>query len=200
MHAQKATVSAVLDAGHDYCIGVKGNQKKLAQRIKKHIETKKCRSIDISMEKNKGRFEIRSVSVYGAFYGARKDWAGFRSIIVVDRIRRSSSSDWYGKKKVFDETREVSYYISSLKPTAGAAKFAECIRSHWAIENSLHWVKDVTLGEDASRIRSGNAPENMSLLRNIALNIFRKNGYTNIAQAIRMMSHEIPLLWGELGG
>ncbi len=98
-----------------------------------------------------------------------------------------------------DESIETSYYISSLKSSTSAREFAEAIRSHWAIENSLHWVKDVTMGEDASRVRSDNAPENMSIMRNIALNIFRENGYTNIAQAIRLVSHEIPLLWRFLG-
>jgi predicted transposase YbfD/YdcC len=65
------------------------------------------------------------------------------------------------------------------------------IRSHWAIENSLHWIKDVTLKEDASKISAGEAPSVLSTLKNGALNIFRKNGMNQIAQAIRLVSNDI---------
>lgn len=94
--------------------------------------------------------------------------------------------------------QETAYYISSLPFTTDASEFNVGIRSHWAIENSLHWVKDMTLGEDGSRIRTGRAPENMSLVRNIAINAFRKYGFSNIAQAMRLSSHDIPLLMGML--
>lgn len=69
--------------------------------------------------------------------------------------------------------------------------FNQGIRSHWSIENSLHYVKDKTFGEDGSRIRTGNAPANFSIIRNIVLNIFRKNNYQNIAQAVRLISNDI---------
>ena len=64
-------------------------------------------------------------------------------------------------------SREVRYYISSLPPDA--QKLAESIRSHWGIENPLHWVLDVAFPEDECRIRTGNAPENFALLRHLAL-------------------------------
>ena len=63
--------------------------------------------------------------------------------------------------------REVRYYISSLAPDA--KRLAESIRTHWSIENSLHWVLDVAFREDESRIRTGNAPTNFTVLRHIAL-------------------------------
>ena len=68
-------------------------------------------------------------------------------------------------------TAERRYFISSL--ASGAKEIAEAVRSHWAIENSLHWVLDVTLGEDNSRIRKKNAPENMAVVRHIVLNLLR---------------------------
>ena len=69
-------------------------------------------------------------------------------------------------------TRETRYFISSL--TGSAKKLAEAAREHWAIENSLHYVLDVTMNEDKSRIRKDNAPENLATLRRIALNIIKR--------------------------
>jgi predicted transposase YbfD/YdcC len=65
------------------------------------------------------------------------------------------------------------------------------IRSHWAIENSLHYVKDVTFGEDASLIRTGNAPTNFSIIRNISINLLRRLNYSTLKQAIRHVGGDI---------
>jgi predicted transposase YbfD/YdcC len=65
------------------------------------------------------------------------------------------------------------------------------IRSHWAIENSLHYVKDVTFGEDASLIRTGNAPTNFSIIRNIAINLLRRLDLSTLKQAIRLIGGDI---------
>lgn len=94
---------------------------------------------------------------------------------------------------------ETAYFISSLPPTTNAKIFNQGIRSHWSIENSLHYIKDKTFQEDNSKIVSGNAPVNMSLIRSIVLNVFRKYGYTNIAQAIRLVSNDISKMWDMLG-
>lgn len=98
---------------------------------------------------------------------------------------------------VFKEqvSEETAYFISSLPPKTPASVFGQGIRDHWAIENSLHYVKDVTFKEDASRIRIKNAPQNTSLLKNVVINIFRKNNFTNMAQAIRIVANDIPMLW-----
>lgn len=90
---------------------------------------------------------------------------------------------------------ETAYYISSLPAATKAEVFNQGIRSHWSIENSLHYIKDKTFGEDGSRIRTKNAPANLSLIRNIILNIFRKNNYQNIAQAIRLVSNNISKMY-----
>lgn len=69
---------------------------------------------------------------------------------------------------------------------------------HWSIENSLHYVKDVTFGEDASRIRTGNAPTNFSIIRNIAINLLRKTNFNSFPQAIRRIGGDIATLYALL--
>lgn len=93
------------------------------------------------------------------------------------------------------KSQEIAYFISSLPVTTKASIFNQGIRSHWSIENSLHYVKDTTFKEDACKIRTNQAPENLSLLRNIAINTFRNNGFSNLAQAIRLVSNDISKIW-----
>lgn len=102
------------------------------------------------------------------------------------------------KRKIKTKTKrttETAYFISSLPPTTDAKIFYEGIRSHWQIENGLHYVKDVTFREDRSKIRTGNSPQNKSLIIDIIINIFRENNYTNMAQAIRLVGNDIKLMW-----
>lgn len=98
-------------------------------------------------------------------------------------------------KTKIKRTKETAYFISSLPSTTNAKVFYEGIRSHWQIENGLHYVKDVTFKEDRSRIRTGNSPQNKSLIIDIVINIFRKNNYENMAQAIRLVGNDIKLMW-----
>lgn len=69
-------------------------------------------------------------------------------------------------------TQEVMFYLSSLPPDA--QQLGQAIRQHWSIENQLHWVLDVTFGEDASRVRKGNAPENLALLKRWSINLLNQ--------------------------
>ncbi|WP_442949424.1 ISAs1 family transposase [Nostoc sp.] len=87
---------------------------------------------------------------------------------------------------------EIVCYISSLIGTT--QEFACSIRSHWSIENCLHWVKDVVPKEEDSTIRLGNAPANLSVLRAFALNILHRNGHTSITIAQRFLSNDIDKL------
>jgi hypothetical protein len=81
---------------------------------------------------------------------------------------------------------EIHYKVTSLAPEqAGAEDLLRVGRGHWAIENRLHYVRDVTLGEDASRIRSGSAPQAMAALRNTVLSVLRLAGATNCAAGLR---------------
>jgi len=114
-----------------------------------------------------------------------KGWIGLESFVRVCR-------HIVFKGQVSEET---AYFISSLPPKTPVSVFGQGIRDHWAIENSLHYVKDVTFKEDASRIMTKNAPQNISLLKNIVINLFRKNNFTNMAQAIRLVANDIPQIW-----
>jgi predicted transposase YbfD/YdcC len=91
-----------------------------------------------------------------------KKWMNFQSVGMVEYIRKVN-----GKTKV-----KTRYYISSL--TDNAKLLGESVRSHWGIENSLHWVLDVALREDDCRIRKDNAPQNFAVLRHIAVNAVGK--------------------------
>jgi Transposase DDE domain len=98
------------------------------------------------------------------------------------------------------ERREVGYCITSAGPEwADAETLLAWNRGHWGIENRLHYVRDVTLDEDASRIRTGSAPEVMAGLRNAAITFFRRLAASNVAQAIRENAYRVADLLAKLG-
>ncbi len=75
-----------------------------------------------------------------------------------------------------------------------ASDFNRGIRGHWHIENTLYWTKDVVFKEDASKIRSGNAPENLSLIKTWVMAVFRRKGHTSMAKAIRLVANDLQLM------
>ena len=136
------------------------------------------------MEPNRNRFEVREIEVYNDFYNINKEkFFAIQEYVKVTRTTYLKNSD-----KV---SYEISYYISSKKMSAKEYNIG--VRSHWAVE-SMHYVKDVTFGEDASLIRTGNAPTNFSIIRNIAMNVLRREKYINFPQAIRMIGGNIKKL------
>ena len=176
----KKTTAIIIESKNDYLIGVKKNQSILYHAIESIIgDRNKQSSWYMTIEKNRGRSELRSIIVSNSIETISKDWVGLQQIISVHRMVKE-------KGKVSAET---AYFISSRN--GNAFLYEQGVRSHWEIENSLHWVKDVTLKEDASKIKRGNAPQNLSTLRNIGINIFRKNNYKCIAQAIRLVANDI---------
>lgn len=94
----------------------------------------------------------------------KEEWKGVRSIAMVESERQVGEQE---------ASRERRYYISSL--SADAKQLNRVIRSHWSIENSLHWVLDIAFREDDSRIRKDHGPENMTTLRHIALNLLKQD-------------------------
>jgi predicted transposase YbfD/YdcC len=117
-----------------------------------------------TFDKDHGRLEIRrywtiSEPEFLGFVDPNGKWPNLRSLGMVETQRFEA-----GQK-----SSETRYYISALE--GEAAQFGEAVRSHWQIENKLHWVLDMAFGEDLSRVRAGYAAENLALLRHIALNL-----------------------------
>jgi predicted transposase YbfD/YdcC len=160
-------------------------KKKLLEQITFNSNVSKAISNHETIEQNRGRDETRRVFVYDDLYGIdTTQWLGIQQIVKVERVTFTSKRDL--------PSLDTSYFISSVTRTA--EEYNKGIRSHWAIENSLHYVKDVTFNEDASRIRTGNAPTNFSIIRNIAINVLRRMDYNSFPQAIRMVGGDISRL------
>lgn len=157
-------------------------------KLKKNLPKLQSKDQYQSIQKSRNRLEKRIVKVYQRFPEISPLWTKLRTIIQVERVIIYSAQP----EKIHQET---AYFISSLPITTKAETFHQGIRSHWSIENSLHYIKDKTFQEDKRRIRSQSAPENLSLLTNMVINIFRKHNFENIAQAIRLVAHDIPKLW-----
>lgn len=168
---QKDLARQIVDKGADYVLCVKGNQVSLHEDVKWFFaECDDLRDVEHTyyegVEKDHGRIEVRkcwAVESEAKWLGFGGEWAGLRSIAVL-RAERIVA----GKKSV-----ETRYYITSLP--GDAKKTALAAREHWAVENSLHWVLDVTVNEDMSRVRKDNAPENLATLRRSAINMVRKD-------------------------
>jgi predicted transposase YbfD/YdcC len=185
----KKTAEIIKHSGNEYVLQVKSNQKKLLEQITLNSNVSEAISIDETVEQNRGRDETRRVFVYDDLYGIdMEQWIGIKEIIKVERVTYTNNRDL--------PSLDTSYYISSACMTA--REYNKGIRSHWSIENSLHYVKDVTFHEDASRIRTGNAPTNFSIIRNIAINILRRMNYNSFPQAIRMVGGDISRLYHAL--
>ncbi|EHS50594.1 transposase IS4 family protein, partial [Rhizobium sp. PDO1-076] len=167
------TAQAVLDAGADYLLAAKANQPSLMGEIERFFADAPANltSTVTHVDKGHGRVEERRVTV-----SSQIDWLSgdrrfpgeyrFPSIATIVKVE----AQVYEKAK---QSSQVRFYISSRSMTA--LQFAEAIRGHWAIENSLHWVLDVTFNEDATRSRTGHGPANMAIVRHFAINIVRSH-------------------------
>jgi predicted transposase YbfD/YdcC len=173
MGCQKEIAQTIRDENADYVLRVKDNQAHLHQDIQDWFEyADRVQFANINstyhetVNKGHGRIEIRrcwAIADPVAFEYIRhyEGWTGLQTIIRIQRERQLG-------RKVEVET---AFYISSLSNQAQPILAA--IRAHWSIENSFHWVLDVTFAEDASRIRTGESPQNMAVLRHLALNILK---------------------------
>ncbi len=107
------------------------------------------------------------------------EWDGL--IHTVIEVRRTRDV-FHPKSGEWRKTEKLAYYLSDCPPTVGAQFYAQAVRGHWSIENRQHYVRDVSLGEDRSRIRHN--PGIFARMRSFALNILRSSGVTNIAEAL----------------
>lgn len=176
MGCQKEIAKRIIKGGGDYIFSLKGNQSTLHEDVVTYFENPdKCGYFE-HVDKGHGRIEKRKCHVsYDIDWLKKrhKRWTNLESIIMIESTREI-------KNRTECEKR---FYISSCEEKP--ERILHCIRSHWSIENSLHWVLDMSFGEDQSRIRKGNAPENMAIIRHFALNLIRS--YKKKRQSIRRL-------------
>jgi len=174
MGTQKKIAKQIVEQGADYVLALKGNHSTLQRDVIDYFSYLQQQGLSVpvdcvheSVDKGHGRLEVRRCEVVTdiEWLQDRSRWAGLRSLIKIQ-----SEVQHLKEQRTTTETR---YYISSL--THSAETFSHIIRSHWQIENNLHWVLDVCFSEDASLIHSPNAAENFSLLRKIALGLLKQD-------------------------
>ncbi|MBD2520480.1 ISAs1 family transposase [Nostoc sp. FACHB-973] len=166
----------IVNSGNDYIGALKGNQLGLFKDVKKNFIPE---STFQKISKGHGRVEKRHVSICQNLDGIRS-WPGLTTLIQVKSERQVFTHH------VIEVTTETRYYISSLNLTA--QEFGERIRGYWGVENKVHYVRDVTQGEDASRIRTNPLPQIFTIARNFTLNLYRDQMFSNMAQAQRLCS------------
>lgn len=142
-----------------------------------------------TLDKGHGRRERRTLRATTALT-AYLDWPGVAQVGQV-----TCQVDQDGART--EATR--SFITSVPRSVAGASALLGWVRGHWSIENGSHYVRDVTLGEDASRIRTGSGPEVMAAFRNAAIGFLRSTGVTNIAAALRSNAARVDELFTKLG-
>lgn len=183
MGCQKKIAREIIESDADYVLALKGNQETVHEEVKAFLEDALTQrsarrpkgaklsqaaarlAVHQTVEKDHGRIETRRYyqSAELDWFADRADWEGLNSVGMVEATREIG-----GQQSV-----ERRYYLSSLPLDVEA--FARAVRGHWGVENKLHWVLDVQMGEDQSRARVGYAAENLATLRRLALNLLKRD-------------------------
>ncbi len=170
MGCQRDIARKVINKKADYVLAVKGNQGSLRDDVEL-FATEKAKgfadttiSQDTTVDGDHGRIETRTTTVIHDvnWLQQRHDWPGLKGVAMVESSREISGTI----------ERETRYYIMSM--VRAAALLGPVIRSHWAIENSLHWVMDMVFRDDESRVRTDHAPANFTTIKHMALNLLRR--------------------------
>jgi predicted transposase YbfD/YdcC len=171
MGCQRAIAAKILDKKADYVLALKGNQMSLYDDVALFVAEQKANgfkdtptSRHQTVDGDHGRIETRTTTVIEdiAWLKARHPWPGLKAVIVVDSTREIGTRTEH----------EMRLYITSLELDAEA--LGPIIRAHWAIENSLNWIMDMTFRDDECRLRSEHAPANFTTIRHMAHNLIRK--------------------------
>ena len=181
MGCQTEIATQIVSQGADYVLALKENQGRLYQEVVQLFHdalTQPDRAIPLetaqTIEKDHGRLEKRQAwiihhSDYLAYLDPTARWVGLASVVRVDSQRIINDH----------HSHQTRYYISSL--AGDPAQLNHAIRTHWTIENQLHWVLDVAFREDHSRVRRGHAAQNLAVLRQIALNLLKRERSTKLS-------------------
>lgn len=169
MGCDKKVAAHIRSKGGDYLLALKNNQKGLYEEARDWM-AKRRGSMDVHSQTDYvgGRIEKRTTYVCGdlTYIDESLNWADSKRVIMVEAERSFKN----GEEKTTFQTR---FYISSRE--GSAQYFAGCTRMHWSIENQLHWYLDVVFNEDRQRLREGNAPENMAIMRKLSLQTLMMN-------------------------
>ena len=169
MGCDRKVAALIRSNGGDYLLALKKNQKGLYEEVRDWVEKRKGR-MDVHSEVgySGGRIESRTTYVCDdlTYIDEALNWAGSTRVIMVEAERAFKNGEE-------NNTLQTRFYISSR--AANAEYFAKCTRKHWSIENQLHWQLDVVFNEDRQRLREGNAPENMAIMRKLALQTLMKS-------------------------
>lgn len=170
MGCQKKIAREIIEADANYVLALKGNQETVHDEVRLYLDDAILNAPaelarTETVEKDHGRIETRRYrqSDRLAWFADRKEWEGLRTVGVIESTREIDG-------KIQTERR---YFLSSLP--LDIHRFANAVRSHWGVENQLHWVLDVQFNEDQSRARSGHAAENLATLRRLALNLLKRD-------------------------
>jgi predicted transposase YbfD/YdcC len=170
MGCQRDIAKAILDKRADYVLALKGNQGSLRDDVELFVTEQKAKGFadtevtrDAKTDADHGRIETRTTTVIHdvEWLQERHQWPGLKAIVVVD-----SSREINGKTE-----HETRLYLTSLVMIA--ALLGPVVRSHWAIENSLHWVMDMIFRDDECRVRTDHAPANFTTIKHMAHNLLR---------------------------
>lgn len=167
LNCQRAIARQIVEQGGDYVLALKGNQGTLHADVVLMLDDPQTKTVTAkpNVDADHGRIETRTaiVSTDIAYLAQTHQWPGLAAVGKVERLRETG-----GKT-----TSETAYYLLSTVLTP--ERFNEVAREHWGIENRLHWRLDVIMNEDLDRTRLGNAPENLAVLRHMAINIMQKD-------------------------
>lgn len=187
---QRALAQQIRAHGGHYLMVVKANQPELQAAIATLFTTALVpvatdeAETATTLDKGHGRLELRTMERSAALNGYLA-WPDVGQV-----LQRTCQRVDLGTGEI---SEEVSYGVTSLPPTAASAAELEALwRGHWTIENRVHRVRDVTMGEDASQARVGKAPQTLAALRNGVLSLLRVLGWTNIADALRHYAASVP--------
>jgi predicted transposase YbfD/YdcC len=191
LHTQRGHISYLQDRQAHYLLTVKANQPRLLAQLRA-LPWAQIPISDRTAGKGHGRLEERSLKFTAIAAGTGGiAFPGAALALQVTRRRKTLT----GKKWQIETVHAITDLTHAQ---TNAAELADALRSHWGIENRLHWVRDVTFDEDRSQIRTGHGPAVMATLRNLAISLHRAAGATNIAQACRTVSRHpnrvLPLL------